>query len=67
MAAASIGDSKPYSGEVKPGGPPDVRELEALAALLDREGRGEELAARRQKQRGLRDQPGPPHRQHRQG
>ena len=30
MAAASIGDSKPYSGEVKPGGPPDVRELSGL-------------------------------------
>ena len=28
--AASIGDSKPYSGEVRPGGPPDVRELAGL-------------------------------------
>ena len=28
--AASIGDSGPYSGEVSPGGPPDVRELAGL-------------------------------------
>src|SRR5262245_24854488 len=28
--AASIGDSGPYTGEVSPGGPPDVRELPGL-------------------------------------
>src|ERR1700712_4789403 len=28
--ATSIGDSGPYTGEVTPGGPPDVRELAAL-------------------------------------
>jgi glyoxylase-like metal-dependent hydrolase (beta-lactamase superfamily II) len=28
--AASIGDSGPYSGEVTPGGPPDVRELAGM-------------------------------------
>ncbi len=28
--ATSIGDSGPYSGEVTPGGPPDVRELAGL-------------------------------------
>jgi glyoxylase-like metal-dependent hydrolase (beta-lactamase superfamily II) len=28
--AASIGDSRPYSGEVRPGGPPDVRELAGM-------------------------------------
>ena len=28
--AASIGDNGPYSGEVSPGGPPDVRELAGL-------------------------------------